>query len=105
MSEIEKKLSRGWRYADVAAGLREVGISVSASALRNYVAKARQDRGKSAALAPTKSGKNRPTTDSKHAVKAVSSTAKQSMEISKPSFTRPRRGGKKTGFAGFDETP
>ena len=110
MPEIETKLSRGWRYADIVAGLQEVGLSVSVQTLRNYVAKARQDRGKSAASAPTKSSQRQSAVASKGA-KKVSSPAVESpattasMETTKIQAARSPRRAKNKPFAGFDESP
>ena len=110
MPEIEKKLRRGWRYADIVAGLREVGLSVSVQTLRNYVTKARQDRSRSAASAPTKSSQRQSAAASKGAEKtsspAVESPATTaSMETTKTQAARIHRRAKNKAFAGFDESP
>ena len=42
LSELESKLARGWSYADLVAGLEQVGITVGVATLRNYVNAARR---------------------------------------------------------------
>lgn len=110
MPEIEKKLRRGWRYADIVAGLQEVGLSVSVQTLRNYVTKARQKRGKSAASAPTTSSQRQSAAASKDAEKVLSPAVESpvttaSMETTKTQASRIHRRAKKKTFAGFDESP
>ena len=110
MPEIETKLRRGWRYADIVAGLREVGLSVSVQTLRNYVAKSRQDRDRLAVSAPTKSSRRQMAAVSKGAKKVSSPAAESpattaSMETTKTQAARIHRRAKNKAFAGFDESP
>ena len=110
MPEIEKKLSRGWRYADIVVGLREVGISVNASTLRNYVATARQGLGTPSASTQPRSSKRISAAASKHTENASAPSAElpartATTETTHKPAIRLRRRTQKTAFAGFDETP
>ena len=106
MPDIENKLNSGWRYADVVAGLDELGIAISPNTLRNYVARARQNRGKSATS--TRLPKTTTTTPKQVPVRAATTvTATPQASTTQAPAARPqRRTHKKVKpFAGFDEAP
>ena len=85
MPAIEAKLHKGWRYADIVAGLQQLGLHVSANTLRNYVARARQHAPDQESTATISAG-----------IKPGTSTTPPQ------SPTKPIR---KKRFAGFDEAP
>ena len=91
MPDIEAKLADGWRYHDLVAGLRQVGIEIQPNTLRNYVAKARAGRVRNAS--PVRATK-----------RAAEKAPPSITPPEPPPATSPNRRPKRA-FAGFDESP
>ena len=95
MPDIERKLKSGWRYDDLVEGLRQVGISIRANTLRNYVARA---RAKSAKKVSRKTAPAHPKT-------AAPTGPQEPATATQNPPTRRRSRRQKPDFAGFDESP
>ena len=95
MPEIERKLQSGWRYDDLVEGLRQVGISLRANTLRNYVARARGKGSKKTSKKAAPSRQKEP---------AATVPQPPANAGDNPPAVHPRRRPKRK-FAGFDESP